>query len=126
MKNLRNLIIVYTFCMHMFSIFSQSFYILWFNLRIVEVKIIGCVIVYLKSKFNNFREMESNNNSDSDCCITMYKEGDDIITFPKAETNESSLNRRGLFIKPGIQERGTECGECGERGECLLGFRISC
>ena len=28
-----------------------------------------------------------------------------------------------LFLKPGIQERGTECGECGERGECLLGFR---
>ena len=25
-----------------------------------------------------------------------------------------------LFIKPGIQERGTECGE---RGECSLGFR---
>ena len=20
----------------------------------------------------------------------------------------------GLFVKPGIQERGTECGECGE------------
>ena len=30
---------------------------------------------------------------------------------------------RGLFIKPGIQERGTECRECGERGECSLGFR---
>ena len=28
-----------------------------------------------------------------------------------------------LFLKPGMQERGTECGECGERGECLLGFR---
>ena len=28
-----------------------------------------------------------------------------------------------LFIKPGIQERGTECEECAERGECLLGFR---
>ena len=28
-----------------------------------------------------------------------------------------------LFIKPGIQERGTECEECGERGECSLGFR---
>ena len=24
----------------------------------------------------------------------------------------------GLFIKPGIQERGTECGEYRERGEC--------
>ena len=61
----------------------------------VEVKIItvSCVIVYLKSKFNNFfRKMESSNDSDSDCCITMYK-GDDIITFPKAEPNESSLNR---------------------------------
>ena len=28
-----------------------------------------------------------------------------------------------LFLKPGMQERGTECGECAERGECLLGFR---
>ena len=27
--------------------------------------------------------MESSNDSDSDCCITMYKEGDDIITLPK-------------------------------------------
>ena len=25
-----------------------------------------------------------------------------------------------LFIKPGIQEWGTECGECGERGECFF------
>ena len=70
---------------------------------------IGCVIVYLKSKFNNFfRRMESSNNSDSDCCITIYNEGDNIITFPKAETNESSLNRKGLFVKAGIQERRTE------------------
>ena len=70
---------------------------------------IGCVIVYLKSKFNNFfRKMESSNISDSDCCITLYEEGDNIITFPKAETNESSLNRKGLFVKAGIQERGTE------------------
>ena len=62
----------------------------------VAVKIItvSSVIVYLKSKFNNFfRKMESSNDSDSDCCITMYKEGDDIITFPKAEPNESSLNK---------------------------------
>ena len=26
-------------------------------------------------------------------------------------------------MKPEIQERGTECGECGERGESSLGFR---
>ena len=52
--------------------------------------------------------MESSNNSDSDCCITIYNEGDNIITFPKAETNESSLNRKGLFVKAGIQERRTE------------------
>ena len=31
-----------------------------------------------------------------------------------------------LFIKPRIQEWGTECGECREHGECSLGFqRIS-
>ena len=29
-------------------------------------------------------------------------------------------SQRGLFIKPGIQERGTECRE---RGECSLAFR---
>ena len=28
-----------------------------------------------------------------------------------------------LFIKPGMQERGTECGECRERRECSLEFR---
>ena len=33
--------------------------------------------------------------------------------------HEKRSSRR-LFIKPGIQERGTECGE---RGECSLGFR---
>ena len=62
----------------------------------VAVKIITVsgVIMYLKNKFNNFfRKMESSNDSDSDCCITMYKEGDDIITLPTAEPNESSLNR---------------------------------
>ena len=37
--------------------------------------------------------MESNHDCDDDYSITMYKEGDDIITFPKAEPNESSLNR---------------------------------
>ena len=37
--------------------------------------------------------MESSNDSDSDCCITVCKEGDDILTFPKAEPDESSLNR---------------------------------
>ena len=31
--------------------------------------------------------MESNHDCDDDYCITMYKEGDDIITFPKAEPN---------------------------------------
>ena len=39
--------------------------------------------------------MESNNDSDRDCCITIDKEGDDIIKFSKAEPNESSLNRTG-------------------------------
>ena len=36
--------------------------------------------------------------------------------------HEKRSSRR-LFIKPGIQERGMECGECGERRECSLGFR---
>ena len=33
------------------------------------------------------------------------------------------MDKNWLFIKPIIQEWGTECGECRERGECLLGFR---
>ena len=67
----------------------------------IAVKIITAItVVYWKSKFvkrkfnNFFRKMESSNDSDDNCCITMYKQGDDIITFPKAEPNESSLNRR--------------------------------
>ena len=62
----------------------------------VAVKIItvSSVILYLKNKFNNFFcKIESSNDSDSDCCITMCKERDDIITFIKVEPNESSLNR---------------------------------
>ena len=41
----------------------------------------------------NFEPNVNDNDNDRDCCITMYKEGDDIIIFPKAEPNESSLNR---------------------------------
>ena len=39
--------------------------------------------------------MEWSNDSDRDCCITICKEGDDIITCSKAEPNESSLNITG-------------------------------
>ena len=73
---------------------------MWFNLRMIAVKItasrVGGIIVYLKSKFmksrfnNFFRKMESRNYSDSNCYVAMHKEEDDIITFPKAEPNESS------------------------------------
>ena len=63
-------------------------------MKIITVSTVSSVIVSLKSKFNNFfRRVESSNDSDSDCWITMYKEGDDIITFPKAEAKESSLNK---------------------------------
>ena len=41
----------------------------------------------------NFEPNDNDNDNDRDCCITMYKEGDDIIIFAKAEPNESSLNR---------------------------------
>ena len=59
-----------------------------------STSIVSSVIVFLKSKFNKyFWKMESSNDSDSDCYMKMYKEGNDIITFPKAEPNESSLNR---------------------------------
>ena len=36
-----------------------------------------------------------------------------ILTSWKGTAETKTLNR--LFIKPGIQERGTECGECAER-----------
>ena len=62
---------------------------------IIIVIRVSSVMVYLKSKFNNFfRKMESSNDSDSDCYISIYKEEADIIAFPNTEPNESSLNRR--------------------------------
>ena len=62
---------------------------------IIIVITVSSVMVYLKSKFNNFfRKMESSSDSDSDCCITIYNKGADIIAFPNREPNESSLNRR--------------------------------
>ena len=66
------------------------------QVKIITVSTVSSVIVYLKSKFNNFfRKMESSNDSDSNFCITICKEGDDVIIFSKAEPNESSLNRSG-------------------------------
>ena len=38
--------------------------------------------------------------------------------FEKKERNE--LFQKWLCIKPGIQDRGTECGERGEWGECYI------
>ena len=64
------------------------------EVKIITLSTVSSVIVYLKSKFNIFfRKMQSSNDSDNDYYITKYKEGDDIITFSKAEPNESSLNR---------------------------------
>ena len=37
--------------------------------------------------------MESSDDRDRDYCITMYKESDNSITFPKTGPNGSSLNR---------------------------------
>ena len=45
-----------------------------------------------------------------------------LVNLTKFATEKHTSLQR-LFIKPGKQERGTECGECGERGECSLGFR---
>ena len=36
--------------------------------------------------------------------------------------SEKLFTKIRLFLKPGIKERGTECRECEERGECSLGF----
>ena len=48
----------------------------------------------------------------------MFELEKDLYKLP-----EDTKDTKWLFIKPGIQERGTECGE---RGECSLGFeRIS-
>ena len=52
--------------------------------KIITISTVSSAIVYLKNKFKIFfRKMESSNDSGSDCCITIYKEGDDIITLPK-------------------------------------------
>ena len=60
----------------------------------VKIVTVSSAIMFLKNKFNNFfRKVESSDDSDSDCCITMYKEVYYIITFLKTEPNESSLNR---------------------------------
>ena len=64
------------------------------EVKIITLSTVSSVKVYLKSKFNIFFcKMQSSNDSDNDYCITIYKEGDHIITFSKAEPNESSLNR---------------------------------
>ena len=62
--------------------------------KMITVSTVSSIIVYWKSKFNIFfRKMESSNDSDSDCYITMYKEVDNILTFLKAEPIELSLKR---------------------------------
>ena len=62
--------------------------------KIITVSTVSSVIMYLKIKSDNFfNKMESSKDSDNECCITMYKRGDGIITFPKAEPNESTLSR---------------------------------
>ena len=43
-----------------------------------------------------------------------------IFRTPLPKNTSEGLLLTRLFIKPGIQERGTECEE---RGECSLGFR---
>ena len=50
-----------------------------------------------------------------------------IIDFKKKRLNFSILSSltNGLCIKPGIQERGTECGESGEWGECYIPGNIT-
>ena len=56
----------------------------------------------------------------------MYKFPFDIYLLHKKTSEKRQVHFSdvcGLFIKPGIQERGTECGECRERRECSLGFR---
>ena len=42
--------------------------------------------------------------------------------MPPLKKKSVRANHAWLFIKPGIQEWGTECGECRERAECSLGF----
>ena len=48
--------------------------------------------MFFNSKFYNFfRKMESSQDSDSDCCIKMYKEGDDIEQSGKHKLNFAKL-----------------------------------
>ena len=93
MKNLLNLTIVHAFCMRVFFFSYIDFKFCFSNhsyLRMTAVEIVrvSSVIVFLKSKFNNFFcKMESSDDSGSDYCIVMYKEGGET------EPNKSSLNR---------------------------------
>ena len=89
---------VFYFSYKVFKIYGLT--CVWQQLRLVatSTSTVSSVIVFLKSKFNKFfRKVESSNDSDSDCYMKMYKEGNDIITFPKAEPNESSLNRTDMI-----------------------------
>ena len=59
MKNLRNLNTVHNFCM---------------QLKYLRL------VVFLKSKFHSFlHKIKSSADSDGNCCIVMWKEGDDNV-----------------------------------------------
>ena len=52
--------------------------------------------------------------------LEVNKQQQDMIVLFRGQ---NAIIKIRLFIKRGIQERGREYGECGERGECSLGFR---
>ena len=67
-------------------------------MRVVAAKkiTVSSVIMFLKSKFNNFfRKIESNDDSHSNGCIAMYKEGDVIFTFPETPKEPSLYRTKG-------------------------------
>ena len=52
--------------------------------------------------------------------LEVNKQQQDMIVLFRGQ---NAIIKIRLFIKRGIQGRGREYGECGERGECSLGFR---
>ena len=51
--------------------------------------------------------------------LEVNKQQQDMIVLFRGQ---NAIIKIRLFIKPGIQERGREYGECGERGQCSRGF----
>ena len=85
---------------------SQRWYFAWENLQ--EVFVMLVVVVF------TFRGYFS---------MSLFAKSELVRSLMLHPFGHRAIQSKRLFIKPGIQKRGTECRECGERGEFVLGFR---